>query len=116
TPGSLPGFTDVLTPNTAIPNYAVTVNYSLSPKTFLEGTYGFIRNELTGGNEGGILVNDSANRLTSLPGFPLLYRDGGIVPQAGYAYEVMQDVKPAFWDGTKLNLPPIFNWGGRIGA
>ncbi len=28
----------------------------------------------------------------------------------------MQDVKPAFWDGTNLNLPPVFGWGGRIGA
>ena len=28
----------------------------------------------------------------------------------------MQDVKPPFWDGTNLNLPPIFTWGGRIGA
>ena len=28
----------------------------------------------------------------------------------------MQQVKPPFWDGTKMNLPPIFNWGGRVGA
>ena len=28
----------------------------------------------------------------------------------------MELVKPPFWDGKSLNLPPVFNWGGRIGA
>ena len=58
TPGLIPGFTDVNTPYPYITNYAATVNYTMSPTTFLEGTYGFIRNELTGGNENGVLVND----------------------------------------------------------
>ena len=39
------------TPFPYITNYAATVNYTISPTTFLEGMYGFIRNELTGGNE-----------------------------------------------------------------
>jgi hypothetical protein len=116
TPGLIPGFTDVLSPYPFITNYAVTANYTMNPTTFIEGTYGFIRNELTGGNENGILVNDSANRLAQLAGFPLIYPDAGVVPKESYAYEVMQDVKPAFWDGTKLNLPPVFGWGGRIGG
>jgi len=115
-PGLIPGFTDVLTPYPFITNYALTANYTISPTTFLEGTYGFIRNELTGGNENGVLVNESANRLNGLADFPLLYPNAGIVNPRSYAYEVMEDIKPAFWDGTKLNLPPIFNWGGRIGA
>ena len=116
TPGlDIQGFTDVLSPYQYITNYAATVNYTINPTTFLEGTYGFIRNELTGGNEGGVLVNESANRLSSLPNFPLLYPDAGVVNQRYYAYEVMEDVKPAFWDGTKLNLPPVFGWGGRVG-
>ena len=34
-----------------ITNYGVTVNYTLNPTTFVEGTYGFIRNQLAGGNE-----------------------------------------------------------------
>src|SRR5204863_445683 len=59
TPGLIPGFTDVLTPYPYITNYAVTVNYTMNPTTFIEGTYGFIRNELTGGNEGGVLVNET---------------------------------------------------------
>ena len=115
-PGQIPGFTDVNTPYPFITNYAITANYALNPTTFIEGTYGFIRNELTGGNENGILMNDSSNRLNGLAGFPLIYPDAGVVPQRSYAYEVLQDVKPPFWDGTRMNLPPIFNWGGRIGA
>ena len=45
----------------------MTVNYTMNPTTFIEGTYGFIRNELAGGNEDGVLINDTSNRLTSLP-------------------------------------------------
>ena len=90
----------------------------MSPTTFIEGTYGFIRNELAGGNEGGVLVNDSANRLTGggLADFPLLYPNAGVVDQRYYAYQVMQDLNPVFWDGTSINLPPVFAWGSRIGA
>ncbi len=116
TPGLIQGFTDVFNPNPFITNYAVTVNYALTPTTFLEGTYGFIRNELVGGNEGGVLINESANRLTSLPGFPLIYPNAGQVDSRYYANEVLNDVNPAFWDGSSINLPPVFNWGGRIGA
>jgi hypothetical protein len=116
TPGLIPGFSDVLFPYPFITNYAVTATHMLTPSTFLEGTYGFIRNELTGGNENGILVNNAANRLTELPNFPLLYPNAGVVPTRSYAYQVLQAVKPPFWDGTNINLPPVFNWGSRIGG
>jgi hypothetical protein len=118
TPGQIQGFTDVLFPYPYITNYALTVNYTMNPTTFLEGTYGFIRNELTGGNENGILVNDSANRLNQLAAFPLIYPNAGKVPGDSYAFEVLEDTKPAFWDGgnSLMNLPPVFGWGGRIGA
>ena len=61
-------------------------------------------------------MNEASNRLTSMPGFPMLYPDAGCVNPSYYAYEVMEAVKPPFWDGTNLNLPPTFGWGGRIGA
>ena len=115
-PGLIPGFTDVLFPYPFITNYAVTANYAINPTTFLEGTYGFIRNELAGGNENGVLMNDSANRLNGLAGFPLIYPDAGLVPQESYAFEVLNDTSAPFWDGTRMNLPPVFAWGGRIGA
>ncbi len=118
-PGLIAGFTDVLEPYPYITNYAATVNYTLTPTTFVEATYGFIRNELAGGNEGGILQNESANRLSAsggLASFPLLYPNAGVMDTRSFGYQVMEDLKPVFWDGTKLNLPPVFGWGGRIGA
>jgi hypothetical protein len=118
TPGVIQGFNDVLNPYPFITNYGVTVNYTMTPTTFIEGTYGFIRNQLAGGGSGGILVNDSSNRLQSLPGFPLLYEEAGKVDERYYAYQVMQDLEPVWWDGqTKMiNLPPVFGWGNRIGT
>ncbi len=115
-PGLIPGFTDALFPYPFITNYAITANYAINPTTFLEGTYGFIRNELAGGNENGVLMNDSSNRLNGLAAFPMIYPDAGLVPTESYAYEVLQDTKPPFWDGTRMNMPPVFGWGGRIGA
>ncbi len=120
TPGTIEGFNDVLNPYPYITNYGVTVNYTLNNSTYLEGTYGFIRNQLAGGasigatGTGGILVTDSSNRLASLPGFPLLYPNAGVVDPRSYAYGVMQDLSPVWWDGTKINLPPAFGWGTRI--
>lgn len=112
--GLIPGYSDVYTPYPFITNYGGTVNYALNPTTFIEGTYGFIRNQLSGGNEGGILVNDSANRLNGLANFPLLYNDAGVVDPSYYAYQVMQQVNPVFWDGKQLNMVPIFAWGSRV--
>ena len=120
TPGTIAGFNDVLNPYPYITNYGVTVNYTLNNSTYLEGTYGFIRNQLAGGasigatGTGGILVTDSSNRLTSLPGFPLFYKDAGVVDQRYYAFGVLNDLNPVWWDGTRINLPPAFGWGSRI--
>ena len=66
-----------------------------------------------------MLVNDSSNRLNELAAFPLIYPNAGKVNNDGYyANEVLDDVAPAWWDAQNrmMNLPPIFNWGGRIGA
>jgi hypothetical protein len=115
-PGNIPGFSDVYTPYPFITNYGATVNWVVNSTTFVEGTYGFIRNQLSGGNEGGLLVNDSANRLNGLASFPLLYPNAGKVNPDYYAFAVMEAVKPVFWDGTNINLPPVFGWGSRIGA
>lgn len=116
TPGQIAGFTDVFNPNPFITSYAITANYALSPTTFMEGTYGFIRNELVGGNEGGVLINDSSNRLTAMPNFPIIYPNAGKVDSRYYANEVLNQVSPPWWDGQNITLPPIFAWGNRIGA
>jgi hypothetical protein len=123
TPGSIQGFNDMQNPYPFITNYGVTADYIINPSTFLEGTYGFIRNQLAGGGSiggvgaglpGGIFINDSNNRLTSLPGFPLLYPNAGVVDPRYYAYGVLNDLNPVWWDGNKINLPPAFGWGSRI--
>jgi hypothetical protein len=120
TPGTIQGFTDVRNPYPYITNYGVTTDYQINSSTFLEGTYGFIRNQLAGGGSigaiatGGILVNDSTNRLTSLPGFPLLYPDAGVVDPRYYAFGVLTDLSPVWFDGQRINLPPAFGWGTRI--
>ena len=31
-----------------------------------------------------------------------------------YAYDVLNDVKPPIWDGTRIQMPPGFTWGGRV--
>jgi hypothetical protein len=125
TTGTIPGFNDMQNPYPFITNYGATVDYQINNSTFLEGTYGFIRNQLAGGGSigsvggspalpGGIFVNDSSNRLTSLPGFPLLYPNAGVVDPRYYAFGVLNDLNPVWWDGTKINLPPAFAWGTRI--
>ena len=43
-----PGFNDTQMQNPVVSTLAFTVNYSLNPTTFLEGTYGRSRNELAG--------------------------------------------------------------------
>ena len=67
-----------------------------------------------------MLINDAANRLNELAAFPLIYPNAGKVNNDGYyANEVLDDVGAAaggIADNRMMNLPPIFNWGGRIGA
>src|SRR6476661_4878797 len=95
TPGTIQGFNDMQNPYPFITNYGATVDYQINNSTFLEGTYGFIRNQLAGGGAigsiltGGILVNDAANRNTSLPGFPLLYPNAGVVDPRYYAFTTL---------------------------
>src|SRR5436190_2563849 len=119
TPGSIPGFNDVQNPYPYITNYGVTADYTMNSSTFIEATYGFIRNQLAGGGSigatltGGILVNPTAN-LSSLPGFPLLYPDAGVVDPRYYAFTTLNDLNPSWFDGTKITLPPAFGWGSRI--
>jgi hypothetical protein len=110
-PGTLPGFTDTYNPYPTITNMGMTVTYMVGPTTFVEGTYGFIRNQL-----GTPPWSERANALKELPDLPMLYPDAGVFDQRYYAYKVMQDIKPPFWDGRSANLPPTFSWGNRIGA
>jgi len=114
--GSIPGFNDAYVPYPTITNYGATFDWTISPTTFLEVTYGSIKNQLAGGNNGGLDSDAASNRLNTLGAFPELYPNAGQVSSAYYDYSVLQAQKPVFWDGTSLNLPPIFGWGSLIGA
>ena len=46
--GSIPGFNDTKQQNPKVTAIAATVNYSLTPTMFIEGTYGHSQNELAG--------------------------------------------------------------------
>jgi hypothetical protein len=113
--GTMPGFNDVLVPYPYISNPSFTVNYTLNPTTFIEATYGSIKNELAGGGSGGILVNESANRLNGVPDLPLLYPDAGVVDPRYYQLSALQRTGAIYFDGTRVNLPPNFAWGSRVG-
>jgi len=112
--GSLPGFNDAYVPYPTITNYGATFDWTVTPTTVLEVTYGTIKNQLAGGNNGGLDTSPASNRLKSLPGFPLLYPDAGVVDPAYYDNKVLQAENPVFWDGKSVNLPPIFGWGSLI--
>ena len=114
TPGLIPGFSDSYVPYPNIVNYGATVDYVISPTTFIEGTYGQIENQLAGGNENGILTDPESNRLKSLADFPLLYPDAGVMNKGYYGTQVLSATKPPFFSNGTLNLPPIFGWGSLV--
>ena len=114
--GSIPGFNDAYVPYPVIDNYGLTFDWTISPTTFLEVTYGSIKNQLAGGNNGGIDTSKASNRLNTLGAFPVLYPNAGVVDSSYYDYKVLQAEKPVSWDGKSLQLPPLFGWGSLIGA
>ncbi|MFO7302578.1 MAG: carboxypeptidase-like regulatory domain-containing protein [Acidobacteriota bacterium] len=109
TPGTIQGFNDTYNPYPFITNVGFTVNYTLNPTTFVEATYGFIQNQL-----GQLIMADSANRLNGFADLPLIYEDAGVVDPRYYSYEVLEDLRPSWWDGQRINLLPNFAWGSRI--
>ncbi|HXE64559.1 MAG TPA: carboxypeptidase regulatory-like domain-containing protein [Bryobacteraceae bacterium] len=112
--GTIPGFNDAYVPYPTITNYGATFDWSITPSTFLEVTYGSIKNQLAGGGNGGLDTGAESNRLKSLQAFPMLYPEAGVVSSQYYDYQVLQKEKPVFWDGKSVNLPPLFGWGGLI--
>jgi hypothetical protein len=112
----IPGFNDSYVPYPIIWNYGVTFDWTISPTTFLEVTYGTIQNQLAGGNNGGLNTAAASNRLKTLAAFPELYPNAGVVSSSYYDYKVLQAEKPVWWDGTQITMPPLFGWGSLIGA
>ena len=122
--GSIPGFNDTQMNDPVVPLWSATLNYTLNATTFLEGTFGRASHRQAGcglnGNganfcTAGFPVNPIANRNASgLGELPTLFPDANIVDPSYYQYEALQEVSPSNFDGTRVLLPPAFQWGGRV--
>lgn len=125
--GTVPGFNDSKQYKQWFKLFSATVNYSINATTFVEGTFGYSRNDLAGcvqaqGGTGptfceaGLPVNDKANpNKSGLGGLPYLFPDAGQVDPKYYAYQALTTINPPVWDGKSIKMVPGFSWGSRIG-
>jgi hypothetical protein len=122
--GSIPGFNDTQMNDPVVPLWSATINYTLNPTTFIEGTFGRASHRQAGcglnGNgvnfcTAGFPVNPISNRATNgLAGLPVLFPDANVIPAGSYQLEALNEVNPGNFDGTRLLLAPSFQWGGRV--
>ena len=129
--GTIPGFNDTKMQSAPVLNWTTSVNYTLNPTTFVEATFGHSQNELAGcaqaqSGTGAIFCNNAAgtagvpvNDLSSLSGaglqnLPFIFPDATVLQQGYYAIDALNQLEPAFWDGSRMAKIPTFNWGGRI--
>ena len=112
-------------------SYTASVNYTLNNTTFLEATYGHSQNELAGcaqaqSGTGAIFCSNAAGSqgiamgpLASLSGaglqnLPFLFPNATVLNPGYYAVTALNQLQPAFWDGTRMAKVPSFSWGGRV--
>jgi hypothetical protein len=125
--GTIPGWSDTRQYNPFVRTIAVAVNYSITPTTFLEGTWGLAQNSLTGcalaqGGTGpsfcraAFPMNDNASLAgAGLSALPFLFPDAGVIDPSYFAYEALNGVNPPIWDGKRISMVPNLAWGNRIG-
>ena len=112
TPGSIPGFNDTLTSFPFTTVASGTVDYTLTPTTVIEGTYGFYQAD----QQGDIGISPLTNRDNiGLGNFPMLYPDAGIVPPGSYQEKVLQAANAPFYVNGRVHMAPTFTWGNRVG-
>jgi hypothetical protein len=124
--GSIPGFNDTQQQNPVVYTDAATIDYTISPTMFLEGTYGHSFAEeagcaLVGGSpqfcQSALQMNPTSNRNNiGLGGLPYIFPDATVINPDYYAYRVLNKVNPPIWDGSRLQLPPSFSWGNRFAS
>lgn len=122
--GSLPGFNDTQMNDPVVPLWSASANYTMTPTTFLEVTVGHASHRQagcglngTGANfcTAGFPTNPVSNRATTgLTGLPYLFPDANIIDPSYYQFEALNEVSPANFDGSRVLLPPAFQWGGRV--
>ena len=119
--GTLPGFNDVAVPKPIITSLSTTINYTINPTTFIEGTYGMSQNELAGcvnlttACAGAVPMSPTSNKFTAgLGDLPLLFPDGVVMNPDYYEYKVLEDLGAPFFVNGRIELPQQFSWGSRI--
>jgi hypothetical protein len=124
--GTLPGFNDTKMQRPVVSSWVTTVNYTFSPTTFFEATYGRSQDELAGcanaqQSTGPLFCTaaipmgpTSDRRSVGLENLPLLFPDANRINPDYYVFEAFEMVNPDFWDGTRAWLPPVFAWGNRV--
>ena len=110
TPGSIPGFNDTLQKYPFIYQPSATVDWNVTPTMFVEGTYGFIQNQL-----GSPIISPAANRCNvGLCDFPLLFPEAGVVDPDLYNPQVLAAINSPMLVDNRILLPPSFSWGSLI--
>jgi len=129
--GTIPGFNDTRMQPAPVVSWTTSVNYTWNPTTFIEATFGHSQNELAGcaqaqSGTGAIFCNNAAGsagvpatdaaslQATGLGGLPFLFPEATVLPGGYYAVKALNQLEPAFWDGTRMAKLPTFQWGGRI--
>ncbi len=126
--GTLPGFNDSIMPKPKVDTWAATANYSINSTTFVEATYGRMRQPQTGcplATQGtapiictnGTAVNDIAVPANAgLGALPLLFPESAVLDPRSYATRELQMLNtPVFRNGRVL-IAPTFAWGNRVAA
>jgi hypothetical protein len=104
---------------------AGTVNYTISPTLFLEGTAGHSMAYQGGcfgvGGGGGpqfcnaFTMTPNANRNNiGLGDIPFIFPDANLIDDRYFVYSLLNRSGSPMWDGTRVLLPPSFSWGNRI--
>jgi hypothetical protein len=125
--GTLPQFNDAQQQHPVVSTMAITINYTMNPTTFIEGTYGASQNEFGGcifgqGNTGpvfcttGVPMNQISNRdAAGLGGLPVIFPDALNMDTRYYAYKILNQMQPPFWVNSQTRITPTsFSWGNRI--
>ena len=123
--GSIPGWNDTRMVSPHVSLIAATVNYTLSPTLFLEGTTGHSSAYQGGcfgvGSGGGpqfcnaftMTPNADRNNL-GLAGIPFIFPEANTIDNRYFVYSLLNKSGSPMWDGTNVLLAPSFSWGNRV--
>ena len=125
--GNLPGFTDTQMTRPLVPSWLYSVNYTMTPSTFFEMSYGTVSYEQQGcafaggGSPAPSFCNNSVaiapRSDIAAAGFgniPRIYPNALVLPQDYMITEIFNEIQPPYWDGTRINRAPTFSFGNRV--